>query len=88
MPTDLAKMEIGPVCHSRWLTTANRFMRIYISKHGFTGKNRSNLKMIVEYITGVYYPMWFEAKVKNCFTEGPRHILKQFELVRLQCEQV
>lgn len=88
VPLDLANREIGPVCHFRWLTTANRFMRIYISKHGFTGKNRSNLKMLVEYITGVYYPMWFESKVKNCITEDPRHILKQLELVRLQCKQV
>ena len=86
--TDLTNMEIGPVCHSCWLTTADRFTRIYISKHMITGKNLSNLKMIVKYITGVYYLMWLEAKVKNCFTEGPRHILKQFELVRLQCEQV
>jgi hypothetical protein len=28
VPVDLANMDIGPVCHSRWLTTANRFMRV------------------------------------------------------------
>ena len=28
--------------------------------------------------------MWFEAKVKNSFLDGPRHVLKQLELIRLQ----
>ena len=38
VPTDLTNMEIGPVCHSFWLTIADRFTRIYISKHGITEK--------------------------------------------------
>ena len=76
---DLANMDIGPVNHSRWLTTANRFMRLYVSKHGFKGKNLTNLKLIVEFIVGVYYPLGFEAKVKNNFTEGPKLVLKQLE---------
>ena len=37
---------------------------------------------------GVYYPMWFEAKVKHNFIEGPRHVLKQLELLRLQPNKV
>ena len=28
LPKDLALLEIGPVSHSRWLTTALRFMNI------------------------------------------------------------
>ena len=88
VPADLAKMDIGPVCHSRWLTTANRLMRMYVSKHGFKGKNLQNLKNIVKFIVGVYYPMWFEAKVKHSFIHGPRHVLKQLEYVRLQSKQV
>ena len=72
---DLANMDIGPVNHSRWLTAANRFMRLYVCKHGFKGKNLTNLKLIVEFIVGVYYPLWFEAEVKNNFTEGPKLVL-------------
>ena len=45
-------------------------MRLYVSKHGFKGKNLTNLKLIVEFIVGVYYPLWFEAKVKHSFIEG------------------
>ena len=60
LSVDLANMDIGPVNHSRWLTTANRFMRLYVSKHGFKGKNLTNLKLIVEFIVGVYYTLWFK----------------------------
>lgn len=88
VPVDLANLDIGPVNHSRWLTTANRFLRLYVCKHGFTGKNLSNLKLIVEFIIGVYYPMWFNAKVKHSFIHGPRHVLKQLELVRIQNKKV
>ena len=55
---ELAKLKIGPISHARWLTTANRFMRLYISKHGFRGNNLKNLKLIVEFIVSVYYVMW------------------------------
>ena len=41
----LFNLEIGPVCHSRWLTTANRFCKMWVSKHGFTGKAVKNLKL-------------------------------------------
>ena len=34
-----ANLEIGPVCHSRWLPTALRFSRIWIGHHGL--KKRS-----------------------------------------------
>ena len=72
---DLANMDIGPICHSRWLTTANRLLRTWVGKHGFKGKDLASLKMIVEFIVGVYYPIWFEVKVKHNFIDGPRHLL-------------
>ena len=88
VPVDLANLDIGPVFHARWLTTANRFMRLYVCKHGFSRKNLTNLKLIVEFIIGVYYPMWFDAKVKHSFIHGPRHVLKMLELVRMQDKKV
>uniref|UniRef100_UPI00358F4A34 uncharacterized protein n=1 Tax=Myxine glutinosa TaxID=7769 RepID=UPI00358F4A34 len=88
LPTDLALLEIGPVSHSRWLTTANRFCRIWVSKHGVKGKTLNNLRLIVEYIVGMYYPCWFNIKVKHSWVEGPRHILFQLRLVRLQKQAV
>ena len=36
----------------------------------------------------VYFPMWFKAKVKPSFIEGPRHVLKQLELLTCQKKKV
>ena len=44
--------------------------------------------MIVEFIVGVYYPVWFEVKVKHNYTYGPRHLLTQLVLVRMQKKKV
>ena len=33
VPARLARLQIGPVCHSRWLTTANRLLRLWVSQH-------------------------------------------------------
>ena len=38
VPMDLFLLAVGKVTHSRWLTTANRFMKIWVSHHGFRGK--------------------------------------------------
>ena len=41
IPKDLALLKIGPVNHSRWLTTANRLCRIWVSKHELEGFKKS-----------------------------------------------
>ena len=52
-PSNLALLEIGPVNHSCWLTTANRLLRLWVSKHGLKGKILKNLQLIVKFIIGV-----------------------------------
>ena len=84
----LFNLEIGPVCHSRWNTMANRFCRMWVSKHGFKGKAAKNLKLIVEYIVGVYYPTWFNYKVRNSWLQGPQICLEQLHLILKQDKQV
>ena len=64
------------------------FGRFWVSEHGFKGKNLANLRCIREFITGVYFPMWFQAKVKTSFIEGPRHVLNQLELLTRQKKKV
>ena len=71
VPKDLALLQIGPVCHSRWLTTALRFMRIWISIHNIRGKTLKNLKMIVEFCVGVYMVNWFNIKIHSNWSQGP-----------------
>lgn len=88
LPTDLALLEIGPVSHSRWLTTANRICRIWVSKHGLKGNDLKTLQLLVEYIVGVYYPCWFAIKSKFSWVEGPCHILLQLKLLKNQKKAV
>ena len=88
LPLALAQLEIGPVNHSRWLTTACRLCRLWVSKHGLSRKNVENLRLIVEFIIGVYIPNWFNIKVKHSWIEGPRHMLYQLELLRTQRKKV
>ena len=85
LPTDLAVMKTGPLCHSRWLTTANRFMRLYVSEHGLSDPDDlDHLDRIGAFIVGVYYPCWFQIKCKHNWLDGPRHVLRQLQLLRLQ----
>ena len=66
LPAKLALLEIGPVNHSHWLTKTNRFLRLWVSKHGHKGKSLKNMQLMVEFITGMNYPCWFNTKVKHC----------------------
>ncbi|GBM85393.1 hypothetical protein AVEN_122004-1 [Araneus ventricosus] len=71
-PNDLANRKQGTVVHSRWLTTASRILRLYVSK-----RNPSdNLVILVTYIMNVYTPVWFSIKMKFSITEGSRHFWK------------
>ena len=79
---DLLLMKVGNVSHARWLTTANRFCRVYVSKHGLIGEDEKKLRAIVTFIVSHYFPMWFEIKCRPHLTNGPRHILKEIEIIR------
>lgn len=75
---DLAHRNPGKMAHSRWVTTANRLLRLYIS----TDKPSKIFCSIVQYIMQVYVPMWFSIKQSTSFVNGPKHILKTIELTR------
>ena len=57
----------GPLCHSRWLTTAIRILILYTR----TVDPSETLKLLVLYIVRVYAPAWFVIKMTNKFTCGP-----------------
>ena len=78
---EILMLSIRKISHARWLTTANWFLRLWVSKHIFKGKEYKNLEMIVEFIITVYYPMWFDAKIKHHVTNGPHLVLKQVKLI-------
>ena len=87
-PQSLKDRAIGPHDHARWLNLANRLCRAWCSEHSLPSNAANNLKLMVEFIVGVYSPLWFEIKVKHGWIEGPHHILKQLELVRFQAPRV
>lgn len=60
----LAMTLPGNICHSRWLTTANNILRLYVG----TAKPSKNLIILTKYILKVYAPVWFSIKTKSkCF---------------------
>ena len=75
------KLKPGPVCQSRWLTTGNRGMMVYCSKHGLRGKKVKVLAFLVTFIVTIYYKMWFEIKCAPLMIDGPRHLLKTVQLL-------
>ena len=84
---DVLKQVIGPVNHSRWLTTGNRLARSWVSKHSYRKNSRiyKSLKIIVSYIVSVYAVMWFDIKCKPNILHGPSHMLKTVQLVEKYC---
>ncbi len=66
----LSKRDPGPLSHSRWLTAANRLLRLYVS----TINPSKNLKDLVMYIMKVYTPMWFQIKCEPSCKNGSIHL--------------
>jgi len=69
---DLALQKPGPLCHSRWLTTANRLLRLYVSSE----HPSNNLVQLATFVMKVYAPVWFNIKTKPACTEGSKHLWK------------
>ncbi|CAG9794368.1 unnamed protein product [Diatraea saccharalis] len=67
---NLANKDPGKLAHSRWLTCANRILRLYIG----TAKPTKNLKELATFVMKVYAPNWFDIKSKSSCTFGPIHI--------------
>ncbi|CAH0562813.1 unnamed protein product [Brassicogethes aeneus] len=74
----VAKRNPGKISHSRWLTTANRILRLYIS----TINPSENFQILVEFIMKVYAPMWFKIKSKPFIQDGARHLWDAIRLSR------
>ena len=58
-----------------------------MSKHTLRRNSLSykNLKIIISYIVGVYAVMWFDIKSRSNILQGPIHMLKAVQLVRMNC---
>jgi hypothetical protein len=68
-PESLANRQPGELVHSRWLTTCNRALRVYMCE-----PNPSEaLSQLAHYIVNVYAPIWFAIKASPSISDGARH---------------
>lgn len=66
----LAQRSPGKLNHARWLTLANRILRLYVSKN----RPSVNLRMLVQYILYAYAPNFFNIKCESSVMNGPIHL--------------
>ena len=74
--TDLKYLEVGGLCHSRWLTLGCHILRYYVSK----SKPSKNLQILAEYLVRIYFPFWFRIKLHNIIAEGSKHFFYMLDL--------
>ena len=79
MASELALKSPGKISHSRWLTTANRVLRLYAS----TSEPSESLILIVDFIVKVYIPSWFTIKKNSSAEFGAPNVFKTIEALRL-----
>lgn len=77
-PEQLSKKDPGRLVHSRWLTTANRILRYYVSVENPS----EELLMLATYIVKVYAPMWFCIKLNSLAVDGAKNTHKLIKLTR------
>ena len=56
------------MAHSRWLTKANRILRLYVSQDDPS----TALQLVTLFIVQVYVPEWFFIKTKPSCKDGPK----------------
>ncbi|XP_036340639.1 uncharacterized protein LOC118750006 [Rhagoletis pomonella] len=74
----LASKSPGPVSTARWLTTASRLLRVYVSKESPSAE----LRNMVEFVVKVYAPFWFLVKSQPQAIHGSRHVFKYICWIR------
>lgn len=77
-PTDLANKSPGKMSHARWLTRANRVMRLYVS----TESPSQNLVVLATFIVRAYAPTWFAIKTHPTCKDGARHFYQLVSATR------
>ena len=69
-------------CHSRWVTTANRYLRMLIFNLGnLSSDQQHKLKNIISYVISVYVPSFIMIHLNPQAAEGPSLTLFQRDLI-------
>ena len=77
-PADLQFASPGSLNHARWLTLANRVLRLYVSEK----KTSIKLRNLVCYIQNCYAPTWFLFKKDFLLIHGSRNLFFLLEQVK------
>ncbi|GBL94754.1 hypothetical protein AVEN_244739-1 [Araneus ventricosus] len=83
-PEDLANRDSGPLFHSRWLTAADRVLRLCISSSDPSG----NLIEIVGFILKSYMPVKVAMKKSKYFTDGPKYVFQAMQTSRCLSDEL
>ena len=81
---ELARRNPGILSHARWLTTASRILRLYISSPTPSLK----LKQIAEFVMKVYTPNWFNIKSEHSLKDGAKHVWNTISRSRYLCQEL
>lgn len=76
---NLATIKPGKLNKARWLTTASRILRLYMTK----SKPSKKLKLLVTFIVKIYAPFWFLVKSRPKAIHGSRHIFQYIQWTRV-----
>ena len=79
VPSSLANQNPGHISHARWLTLANRICRLYVA----TANPNHKLYALTYFVITNYSPLWFNIKCKPLCTDGPRHLFRSLQLLKL-----
>ena len=88
LPNAMQETHCGPLCHARWLTTAQRIMLLWTRKHGLTGENLKTLELLVRFCLDFYFKLFFDIKVKHHIVDAPYHILTGLRILKKQPKKV
>jgi hypothetical protein len=69
MSPTLSQKKPGPLCHSRWITTASRILRLYASME----YPSESLKEMSYFVIHVYAVSWFSIKIRPLCIHGPKN---------------
>ncbi len=77
-PHDLATRQPGKMSHARWLTTANRVLRLYVG----TEQPTTELKQLAKFVIKVYARLWFSIKSQSSCKYGGLHVWEMIHCSR------
>ena len=81
---DLSVRSPGTLNHARWITTANRILRLYVSNENPSG----NLSLLTKYVMEVYAPMWFKIKTEPYVQSGAKHLFHVITFIKKQVDHI